>query len=934
MMYDGQTLANTFIRDSFTSVAEVVARENLSHEEVLKVLAEVLSAGVGGAGAEKIETAEGEEAGPPAIWGINPLKSKTVQSLKSVKSSKSKEQAAADQSALRKSADDSGQDSPWSKNRRSLAGGGVPRSSAYHALKKAIRKMVDNIVWKVAAFASLFIALFGGALFVLFDVSDDPGTPILDTIMLIVMLFFIVEIVVTWIAERAYHFSFFFWMDVAGTISMIFEISWMLGGDADVNTVVLRAARTAKLGARVGRLSKLLKVLLKKPDPYEVSKAKVLTQNLMFALSTKVSFLTIVLVMLLPLFSIPLYPYEDMSMKLWSQRLEELYRWELEAVPTNLFEVSLQHLESFYGDEKYHPYKIEGYLPDQTIDGSKVSIQGQYQLLGTREPNRKTNQKRAEVNHCRLSRAGCSGEEKAKIYFDFTTPNQLEAGMGIALIVFMMIVMIYMAYNIERVVEALVVTPLERMLNVVRVHAAKVMRQFQEAHGVDEDGEEENAVSEVEMLELVIRKLARLAEQSLKKNVINQFDLANMEESAQAALEMMEVKVVDSRSSVCRHSGVANSPKTGMTESESAPSRALKSWEVDVLSMNAPQLQDAAVHMFFESELGQAAEFVDRAIFLNFHKIVKATYKDLPYHCYAHAIDVLHCVFRILALVRGDQWLSGVECYALLVAALCHDLGHFGKTNPFLIETGHDLAVRYNDKSPLENMHCATLFQICGDSSSDVFSKATAVQRKEARKVCIDSILHTDMANHFKLVQDISQCAEVNMELCSLQAGEDELIEEYLSEVLVKEKTMWIELFLHFADVSNPLKPFVICKAWAGRVLDEFFSQGDEEKQLGLPVGMMNDRNKVNRPGSQHGFINFLVAPLVTHTVTLFPRLLELHVQMASNMESWRNLWVDDVKPSAEDIEKKDKDVQKLKDVGEELRRRSDDFQTVLSVYN
>ncbi len=28
-------------------------------------------------------------------------------------------------------------------------------------------------------------------------------------------------------------------------------------------------------------------------------------------------------------------------------------------------------------------------------------------------------------------------------------------------------------------------------------------------------------------------------------------------------------------------------------------------------------------------------------------------------------------------------------------------------------------------------------------------------------------------------------------------------------------------------DVSNPLKPFELSKAWAMRVLDEFFLQGD-----------------------------------------------------------------------------------------------------------
>merc|ERR1712178_632059 len=177
--------------------------------------------------------------------------------------------------------------------------------------------------------------------------------------------------------------------------------------------------------------------------------------------------------------------------------------------------------------------------------------------------------------------------------------------------------------------------------------------------------------------------------------------------------------------------------------------------------------------------------------------------------------------------------------------------------------------------------------------------------RKDARKVCISSILHTDNANHFKMVQDISQVYEVNQECSDAQAGQTELKPMYLNEVLLKEKEMWIELFLHFADVSNPLKPFSICKAWAWRVLDEFFDQGDEEKRLGITVGMLNDRDKVNRPGSQHGFINFLVAPLVTTTVRLFPPLQELHGQMAQNLETWRNVWVEQESPAQEEVAKK-----------------------------
>merc|ERR1712039_962892 len=131
------------------------------------------------------------------------------------------------------------------------------------------------------------------------------------------------------------------------------------------------------------------------------------------------------------------------------------------------------------------------------------------------------------------------------------------------------------------------------------------------------------------------------------------------------------------------------------------------------------------------------------------------------------------------------------------------------------------------------------------------------------------------------MVKEITKIYEINSLSCDIQAqNPHEISPLYEQEVLQKDPILWCELFLHLADVSNPLKPFHICKAWAWRVLDEFFAQGDEEKRLALPVGLLNDRNKINRPGSQHGFINFLVAPLVVQTAKIFPWLQALTSQM------------------------------------------------------
>ena len=43
-----------------------------------------------------------------------------------------------------------------------------------------------------------------------------------------------------------------------------------------------------------------------------------------------------------------------------------------------------------------------------------------------------------------------------------------------------------------------------------------------------------------------------------------------------------------------------------------------------------------------------------------------------------------------------------------------------------------------------------------------------------------------------------------------------------------------MDALLHAADVSNPFKPWILSEKWTERVLSEFWSQGDKERDLGL----------------------------------------------------------------------------------------------------
>jgi len=335
-----------------------------------------------------------------------------------------------------------------------------------------------------------------------------------------------------------------------------------------------------------------------------------------------------------------------------------------------------------------------------------------------------------------------------------------------------------------------------------------------------------------------------------------------------------------------------------------------------VLSMTPEGRANVATFIFYDSSLGQVTgrKYVEVDVFRRFYNNVVSGYiQSQPYHNAAHAVDVLHAVYRTLELNSCHGWISGIEMFALLIAALGHDIGHPGKTNPFLVETRHEFAVTYNDASPLENMHCASLFRLGNKPGAKIFGQFDAADFKKARKLCIAAILHTDASLHFDMVKEIKKLYEINLEVCDNQAKDWSQLNADYEEMVLKENVPLFEnLFLHFCDISNPMKPWAICKAWAERVLDEFFDQGDKEKALAIPVGMLNDRDKVNRPGSQHGFINFMVAPIVFETVRIFQPLDLLMKHMASNLAEWRNEWVKDAKPDADAIAKRDDDVKNV----------------------
>ena len=96
--------------------------------------------------------------------------------------------------------------------------------------------------------------------------------------------------------------------------------------------------------------------------------------------------------------------------------------------------------------------------------------------------------------------------------------------------------------------------------------------------------------------------------------------------------------------------------------------------------------------------------------------------------------------------------MNKLERFSLIISAAIHDYDHPGLNNSFLINTGDQLALAYNDQSPLENHHVAMAFVAMGDDSCKITKNFQIDDQKKFRKICISTVLATDMAKNFEIV--------------------------------------------------------------------------------------------------------------------------------------------------------------------------------------
>ena len=253
---------------------------------------------------------------------------------------------------------------------------------------------------------------------------------------------------------------------------------------------------------------------------------------------------------------------------------------------------------------------------------------------------------------------------------------------------------------------------------------------------------------------------------------------------------------------------------------------------------------------------------------------VSLYYHNNHYHNFRHAIAVLQFTYLLIIKTEAKNFMSNYELFGLMIASFVHDIDHPGHTNFFEVNLKSHLALKYNDKSVLENHHCSLAFFIIHSKNIQLFRNLEEKDFIRVRETIVECVLSTDMKFHADLVTNLEN---------KFISGWD-----WGNKI---DKLLFSKIIIHTADISNQVRPFEVSMEGSIALRREFAVQIEKEEKLNLPsLEYMKLNDDKSFYSSEHFFSQNTVKPIWNVLVEMFPNLNEYKEHLERNIIRWKDL--------------------------------------------
>lgn len=262
------------------------------------------------------------------------------------------------------------------------------------------------------------------------------------------------------------------------------------------------------------------------------------------------------------------------------------------------------------------------------------------------------------------------------------------------------------------------------------------------------------------------------------------------------------------------------------------------------------------------------------------------------YHNFQHAVDVMQasqaflcaagvvppvsilldsddCTWRPNKLGKEGRLafdLNNTCLFALYIAAIGHDVGHPGLTNMFMKNAKAPLSDVYDNKSALEQMHCALLIQAMRHHG---LGKLLERPDSGFRKMLAGIVLATDMSVHYQFIRDFQ----------SLVDGREYSLD--------RRQLLLCQAIIKCADISNPSRPPGVSHYWANALMAEWTYQASLEKRWSLPPSVTPSECPLDQVRGQIFFIGSYAKPLMDLVAQAVPEMEIFACQCTTNLAMW-----------------------------------------------
>lgn len=286
-----------------------------------------------------------------------------------------------------------------------------------------------------------------------------------------------------------------------------------------------------------------------------------------------------------------------------------------------------------------------------------------------------------------------------------------------------------------------------------------------------------------------------------------------------------------------------------------------------IIDLNPEEVLFSILCCFMYSDFSKKID-IDFYCLAKFVITVRSMYNNVPYHNWIHAADATQCIFYLVRTYQIDELINPEESFSLLLSALCHDIGHDGKTNQYHRAVNSIYSQQAGPLlPPLEYHHAVVTINLL-KKFPELLAPIKDIDRFAESITHI--ILATDMTRHQEFIDKIK-----NQEI-SLESDQGRIL---ICQILMKA-----------SDLSNTIRPFEDARIMATRLQDEWFQQGDAEREAGIPITKGYDRKKLGRLcDGQLGFYKFCAAPLM-YAIDKYFNCDANTVRFEQNLATWENI--------------------------------------------